>query len=201
MFKRILVPLDGSGRAERALPIAARMARASGSSIALERVVSTEPASLPSAPAKPNLVQTVGEADRSLAESYLAGWASSDLLRGLSVQIHVRVGLIPSSILAVAADTNADIIVMCSHGYTGVRQWWMLGSVAAKIARYAQIPVMILREGGSVPEERHPGDRPLRVLVPQVVIWKYVYSCAIREKDQRLCEDDPEMGPAWDFAC
>lgn len=166
MFKRFLVPLDGSGRAERALPIAARMARACGGSIVLVRVVSTEPASLPSAPGRPNLIQTVGEADRTLAESYLEGWASSDLLRGLSVQIQVPVGLIPTSILAVAADNHADIIVMCSHGLTGVRQWWMLGSVAAKIARFAQIPVMILREGGPVPEERQPGERPLRVLVP-----------------------------------
>lgn len=41
----------------------------------------------------------------------------------------------------------------------------------------------------------------LDFLREQVVIWKYVYTCAIREKDQRLCEDDPEMGPAWDFAC
>src|SRR2546421_11188752 len=166
MFKRILVPLDGSGRAERALPIAARMARACGGSILLVRVVSTEPASLPSAPGRPNLIQTVGEADRTLAESYLEGWASSDLLRDLSVQIQVPVGLIPPSIIAVATENHADIIVMCSHGYTGVKHWWMLGSVAAKIARFAQIPVMILREGGPVPEERHPGERPLRVLVP-----------------------------------
>src|SRR5438067_12436012 len=56
MFKRMLVPLDGSGRAERALPIAAHLARASGGSILLVRVVSTEPASLPSAP-KPILIQ------------------------------------------------------------------------------------------------------------------------------------------------
>jgi nucleotide-binding universal stress UspA family protein len=101
-----------------------------------------------------------------LAESYLAGWASSDLLRGLPVQIQVPVGLIPPSIIAVATENHADIIVMCSHGYTGVKHWWMLGSVAAKIARFAQIPVVILREGGPVPEERQSGERPLRVLVP-----------------------------------
>src|SRR5438876_3747397 len=165
MFKRILVPLDGSGRAERALPIAARLARASGGSILLVRVVSTEPASFPSAP-KPILIQTVGEADRMLAESYLAGVAGSDLLSGLSVQTSVPVGLVSPSLLSVADDKRADIIVMCSHGYTGVRHWWMVGSIAANVARLAQVPVLVLREGGSVPEERHPGEQPLRVLVP-----------------------------------
>src|SRR5205823_12013738 len=85
MFKRILVPLDGSGRAERALPIAARLARATGGSIFLVRVLSTEPARLPSEPRKPNLVQTIGQADRALAESYLAGVAESELLTGIPV--------------------------------------------------------------------------------------------------------------------
>src|SRR5947199_2220997 len=115
MFKRILVPLDGSERAERALPIAARLARASGSSIFLVRVVSTAPTHLPSAPTKPALIQGVGEADRTLAESYLAGVAQSDFLTGLSVQTHVPVGLVPPSILSIATDKQVDIIVMCSH--------------------------------------------------------------------------------------
>ncbi|MBV9228505.1 MAG: universal stress protein, partial [Chloroflexi bacterium] len=166
MFKRIVVPLDGSGRAERALPIAARLARASGGSIFLVRVVSTAPASLPSAPARPLLVQTVGETDRVLAESYLKGVAASNLLSGISVQTVVPVGLVSPSILSVAIDTHADMIVICSHGFTGVKRWWMMGSVAAKVARFAHIPVLVLREGGPVPEERHPGEQPLRVLVP-----------------------------------
>ena len=93
MFKRILVPLDGSGRAERALPVAARLARASGGSIVLVRVVSTAPATMPSASAKPILIQTVGEADRVQAESYLRGVAESDLLTGISVQTQVSVGV------------------------------------------------------------------------------------------------------------
>lgn len=41
MFKRILVPLDGSSRAEQALPIAARIARASGGSVLLLHVITT----------------------------------------------------------------------------------------------------------------------------------------------------------------
>jgi nucleotide-binding universal stress UspA family protein len=129
-------------------------------------VLSTEPASLPSASAKPILIQTIGEADRTLAESYLAGVAASELLSDIPVDTQVIMGLVAPSILAVAADTHADLIVMCSHGYTGVTRWWMLGSVAAKVARFAHIPVLILREGGSVLQERHPGEPPLRVLVP-----------------------------------
>ena len=166
MFKRILVPLDGSVRAERALQIAARLARASGGSIVLVRVVSTAPATMPSASAKPILIQTVGEADRDQAESYLRGVAESDLLTGISVQTQVSVGLVAPSILSLAADQHADLIVICSHGYTGVRRWWMVGSVAAKVARFAEVPVFVLREGGPVPEERHPGEPPLRILVP-----------------------------------
>src|SRR5436305_5934095 len=118
MFKRILVPLDGSGRAERALPIAARLARATGGSIFLVRVLSTEPARLPSAPGKPNLVQTVGQADRALAESYLAGMAESELLTGIPVQTYVPVGLISPSILTMAAEKDAALIAMGSNANT-----------------------------------------------------------------------------------
>jgi nucleotide-binding universal stress UspA family protein len=166
MFRRIVVPLDGSGRAERSLPIAARLARASNGSIFLVRVLDTSPASMPSAPGRPLLIQSVSETDRTLAESYLTALAGSDLLAGIAVQIEVPTGLVAPSILALASSKHADIIVICSHGYTGVTRWWMLGSVAAKVARYAHTPVMVLREGGSVPPERQPGEPPLRVLVP-----------------------------------
>lgn len=167
MFKRILVPLDGSGRAERALPVAARLARASGGTIFLVRVLSTATASMPTAPARPLLIQTVGEADRIQAESYLRGVADSEMLAGLSVQTEIPVGLVSPSILTTAAVKHADIIVMCSHGYTRVKNW-MMGSVAAKIARYSQVPVLVLRDGGPLPlpKERHTVEDQLRVLVP-----------------------------------
>ena|SRR5690348_17240317 len=134
MFKRILVPLDGSERAERALPIAARLARAYDSSVFLVRVLGTEPTSVPTAPARP-LTEPFGETDRSVAESYLEGVAGSELLSGISVHTEVPVGLVSPSILSAASNKYASIIVMCSHGYTGVRRWWMLGSVSAKVAR------------------------------------------------------------------
>ena len=166
MFKRILVPLDGSERAERALPVAARLARASGGSISLVRVLNTEMTPLPSTATKPIIVPPVGEADQVLAESYLKRIADSQLLSGISAQTYAPASPVAPGILAVAADTDADIIVMCSHGHTGVTHWWMLGSVSTKVARFAQTPVLVLREGGSVPPEHHPNNRPLSVLVP-----------------------------------
>ncbi|HEY5001743.1 MAG TPA: universal stress protein, partial [Ktedonobacteraceae bacterium] len=166
MFKRILVPLDGSGLAERALPVAARLARASGGSITFVRVIGTTPASSPSAPGRPNLVQPSNEADQLLAASYLEGVKATDDLRGIYVKTEVSVGLIAPIILSLAASSLTDIIVMCSHGFTGVTRW-MMGSVAEKVARYADVPVLILRAGGSIPTEQlhHESEGP-RILVP-----------------------------------
>ena len=59
MFKRILVPLDGSLRAERAIPVAARLAHTSGGSVVLLRVVSTPIEFWPSLVSEPNTTQTI----------------------------------------------------------------------------------------------------------------------------------------------
>ncbi len=166
MFKRILVPLDGSGRAEQALPVAARLARTSSGSLVLVRVVSTSPEHYPSAPAKPTLAQTVSEADRTLAESYLEGIASSQLLNGIHVKTEVYVGLVAPIILSVASSEKVDIIVICSHGFTRVKRW-VLGSVAEKVAHNADVPVLILREDSPTATEKlSNGKQPLHILVP-----------------------------------
>ena len=68
-----------------------------------------------------------------------------DVLKGIHVKSEVAVGLIAPLILSLGASSHSDIIVMCSHGFTGVTHW-MMGSVAEKVARYADIPVLILRE-------------------------------------------------------
>jgi nucleotide-binding universal stress UspA family protein len=166
MFKRILVPLDGSPRAEEALPVAARMARAAGGSIVLVRVVSTAMEYMPSVAAKPALFQTVGEVDKVQAESYLSAIADSDQFLHIAVDTQVLFGLIAPTILSVAAYQRADVIVLCSHGYTGATRW-VMGSVAEKVARYGNVPVLVLRETGVFPPERHAEEeQTLRVLVP-----------------------------------
>ena len=61
---QLLVPLDGSSRAEEALPVAARMARNAGASIMLLRVIDTSVESMPTVPTKPALFQSVGQGDQ-----------------------------------------------------------------------------------------------------------------------------------------
>jgi nucleotide-binding universal stress UspA family protein len=163
MFQRILVPLDGSMRAERALPVAARIARATGGSMVLLRVV--EP------PVEYETYPTEGE---SLAErtpikyageaaDYLGRVARCELLKGIPVVTEEMVGAAEPAILDYAVSCQADLMVLCSHGSTGFKRW-AIGSVADKVVRHAPMPVLILREGGPtlpIPDAAHP----LRVLV------------------------------------
>jgi nucleotide-binding universal stress UspA family protein len=165
MFRRILVPLDGSQRAEEALPVARKMALGSGAAIVLLRVVDTSPESAPTVPSKPALFQSVGKVEQDQAESYLAAIAASEQFRGIAVETEVEFGLVAPTILSVAAARKADVIVICSHGFSRVTRW-VMGSVAEKVARYSDIPVLVLREGEPLPGERLDGETQLvRVLV------------------------------------
>jgi nucleotide-binding universal stress UspA family protein len=156
MFKNILVPLDGSTRAEGALPIAARIARAYGSSITLLRVVET-------IADHGAYLQPMIEDEKAEATSYLESAARSTELAGIETEIEVPVGAVAPSIIAAVLTSHADLVVICSHGHTGFKRW-VLGSVAEKIARHAPVPVFILREGETfatlTPRE------PVHALVP-----------------------------------
>lgn len=165
MFRRMLIPLDGSTRAERAIPVAARLAHASGGSVILVRVVSKPSSLWPSVIAQPLLAQQVLAADLAEAERYLASVATSPELEGIPTARVVQLGPTVSTILDVADSAHTDLIVLCSHGYTGTARR-IMGSVAEKLAREACVPVLVLREDGPVPTETRPdAARPLQVLV------------------------------------
>ncbi len=165
MFKRILVPLDGSTRAERAIPVAARIARASGGAVVLARAVNVAIGFLPSLVGEATVVQSVLDAGQAAAEEYLAGIKQAPELVDITTETRILFGPVGSAILASAESSQADLIVLCSHGYTGMTRW-ALGSVAEKVARYALVPVLVLREAGPVPTGPHPDvTRPLRALV------------------------------------
>ena len=165
MFRRILVPLDGSALAERALPIAARLARSSGGSITLLRVVPS-PLAFTSQPTESSVpMQGDVDSDHAGAVAYLTRITASSELAGVATNTEVFRSTPAEMILSVARSKQMDIIIMCSHGYTGMTRW-ALGSVAEKVASHAPVPVLVLRKGGLVPASPHPdAPRPLRVLV------------------------------------
>jgi nucleotide-binding universal stress UspA family protein len=103
--------------------------------------------------------------ERAEAQEYLSQVAKRDTLAGLRVETEVTVGLPAQDILDEIVERQADAVVMCSHGRTGLGRW-MLGSVAEHVARYASVPVLILRDGDSLFKTSPQGDHPARVLVP-----------------------------------
>ena len=161
MYKHILVPLDGSARAERAIPVAARIARASGGLVLLMRVA-TAPVDTGKFSSASGYVEETVNADLTDATSYLEGIAGSDELAGIKVEVKSFTGAVAPAILSASQSFHASLIVMCSHGYTGFKRW-ALGSVADKITRHSSIPVLVLREGG--PEPVAVDHQPVRALV------------------------------------
>ncbi len=158
MLKKILVPLDGSLRAERVLPVAARIARASEGSILLLQVVSP-PIDYGSGLAPvPFVTGELIKAELKEADSYLKTVASSQVLTGIQTSTEVLYGFAAQQLLSTAQDESVDLIVMGSHGRTGLTRW-ILGSVAHKLTHESAVPVLVLRDKGRELCSPHPDAR------------------------------------------
>lgn len=147
MFERVLVPLDGSLRAERAIPVAARIARTSSATVILLRVVEIATEFMPYFIQPSHTLDHIVEQHLVEARDYLQQVAQDESLRGLSVQIEVLEGTADLKLYEAIETYGADLVVMCSHGYTGFKRW-MLGSVTDKTARHSHVPLLILHEQG-----------------------------------------------------
>ena len=156
MFQQIIVPLDGSERAEQALPLAARLARASGGSLILVRVVtSAREVGWQAGEAVP-FAREITDEELGNARNSLETLAASEALAGIPVTTEVIAGHPAEGILLTATTRQSDLIVMCSHGYTGIKRW-VLGSVAQQVVRHSAVPVLVLREDTKpLLEEGHP---------------------------------------------
>lgn len=165
MLARILVPLDGSHRAERAIPVAAKAARSTGGTILLVQVITPTTAYGPAFVPPPLGLQTADERRFEVA-AYLTQITGLPVLSGITTQTVTLPGH-PADALLRSIDTlNADIVIMTSHGRTGLMRW-ALGSVAQHLIRHANIPILILRESGPSPiKRRAETEYPLRALVP-----------------------------------
>jgi nucleotide-binding universal stress UspA family protein len=141
MYKKILVPLDGSQFAEEALSHAESLAKYEGAEIILLRVAVT-PARYFFAhnPAEGNNIISMIEKE---AQSYMKAKVSKLKMTGVKVTGITRDGSAPDVILDVAEETHADMIAMTTHGRSGIQRW-LLGSVADRVVHYSHIPVMLI---------------------------------------------------------
>jgi nucleotide-binding universal stress UspA family protein len=137
----ILVPLDFSKPADKALEYAKAFARQFGAKIVLIHVL--EPMVLPAelgygfVPPPEDALPV--EALREKLASVAAGLGSD-----LNCVSEVRIGRPWNEVVAAASDFRADLLVVATHGRTGF-QHALLGSVAEKIVRHAACPVLVVR--------------------------------------------------------
>lgn len=138
MFTKLLVPLDGTPEAAVALPPARALAKATGSGLVLCRVV-------------PHDIPTEGtdDGDAELLESqdYLTRIAEELRSDGLQVTTVTLTGNVPQAILREGREQAADLIIMATHGRSGLERA-IMGSVTERVVAEATVPVMLLRPGG-----------------------------------------------------
>ncbi len=142
MYKKILVPLDGSELAKKGLEEAERLAKFFGSEIILFQVVPFLPIY-----GSPELVTPliVDEKQKEFAEQYLAGLTEELKKRGLQATYMVKTGQqVAVEIIDYAKESGVDLIVMCTHGRSGITRW-VLGSVALKVLTRAETPILLIR--------------------------------------------------------
>jgi universal stress protein F len=145
-MKKILVALDGSPRAENVLSSAVSMAQLTGSRLLLLRSFGLPPAIPPHVWALPD--GSLQETLRHDAKSYLdecAKLVPPDVLAGVRVEL----GTPWQAICAVAALEEADLVVIGSHGYSGVDH--LLGTTAARVVNHIDRPVLVVRTKAAKP--------------------------------------------------
>lgn len=145
MYKQILVPLDGSELAEAALPHARELAKAFHATISLMTVI--EPIFLSPEPGVIGPVVNVAlniEDETRSASQYLEKIAEQLRAEVPEVHIVIRQGHAASHICDYAEEIKADVIVMSTHGRSGIQRW-VYGSVADRVLRGAKVPVLLIR--------------------------------------------------------
>lgn len=166
MFKHILVPLDGSTLSEKALGIATAVARATSARVTL--LHSVTPATFvytAPVPVSDDLYEQMMDADVINATNYLKKVETRLHDCGVeNVEVKVLVG--PSAAaIKMAADQGCDLVVMSTHGRTGVaRTVW--GSIADEVVRGINIPVLLVGTRHQIPEAEGCAPNFRRILVP-----------------------------------
>jgi nucleotide-binding universal stress UspA family protein len=143
MYKRVLVPVDGSDVAEAILPFILDIAGPLDLEVVLLQVNRPIP---PLAMEGTRYVEVDDvEERREAAKAYLAGLVAEMKAKGIEAETRVRRGEPVEEILAAAREEDADLIAMTTHGRTGPARL-LFGSVAEGVLRHASVPVFLMRQ-------------------------------------------------------
>jgi nucleotide-binding universal stress UspA family protein len=157
-YRRMVVPLDGSALAERALPHAEALVGLTGAPLHLVRVVDPTHLGTPVGA----LLQTDALAWQLLLEDERI--AARDYLERIERNLHDRLSVVtveyrhgPAAQELVAAAQSGDLLIMTTHGRGGVARWF-LGSVAEAVVRHATVPVLLVRATPPEPDSPAGGS-------------------------------------------
>lgn len=153
MYEKILIPLDGSNLAEQALPHAVELANAFDSEVHLLHVVMHYVGGLMPYEIEYQVGETLRDKSLEEAHDYL-NRVVENYQPKIKSKIHTKVieGVVTDSILDFAEFQGIDIIVMGTHGRSGVSRW-VFGSVAERVLRGSKCPVFLIRAASENSEE------------------------------------------------
>jgi nucleotide-binding universal stress UspA family protein len=161
MYKRIIVPLDGSELAERALPYAEELAMELGSEVILLNV--RRQSEDPDHPEhRAYLSKMVATTEQEIKKS--PSLPPGEKVKVDSAIIGASSGLLThpaEEILDYAEANSVGLIIMATHGRTGIKRW-ALGSTAEKVARASKCPILLIRANTDLPQSVHLD----KILVP-----------------------------------
>jgi len=132
MFQRILVPLDGSARAEHAIPVAIRLARAPGGTVVFVYVVhsQSEIGEFGGEDEAMGVAPSAYEKHLACAEHYFQQMTSlfANDLAGIHVEQEVETGATAATMFSIARLEHIDLMVLCSHGAHDLFHWFCQNS-------------------------------------------------------------------------
>ncbi|MBC8275346.1 MAG: universal stress protein [Chloroflexi bacterium] len=126
-YRRVLVPLDGSELAERAIPYAKNLAKTKGSEVILFTVS----------------IASVEQLDRPI-KAYLELNANELRSHGIKASTAIAYGNVADEIIKFADKNKVDLIIISTHGHSGIKRW-VLGSVALKVLYGTCVPVLLVK--------------------------------------------------------
>ena len=152
MYKKILVPLDGSKLAECVFPhVRALVEGCRVGKIVFMRVVEPIKAIVVAdAMMSAKDVERITASMVSEAEIYLKSLGQGSKYGGAEVESQVKMGNVAETLVDYATENGVDLIVVATHGRSGVSRW-VWGSVADRILRASCVPVLMVRAPGCVP--------------------------------------------------